>query len=163
MKTMRLLLVMTGVILSVSCMFLGGRSVAAPAPSAREQMVGTWKLVSRVVKHADGSSNPDPYYGPKYPIGYIMYDRTGHMAVQFMGLDRPKNNSSLAYEAYFGTYTVNDQTKPPTVTHHMEGNLKPASVGMDVVRDLLIDGDKLTLVVHTETTDMNINNFVRVK
>ena len=138
------------------------QSAAAP-PSLREQLVGTWRLDSRVVRHPDGSSNPDPAYGVEYPIGYIMYDHTGHMAVQFMGLHRPNNHSSRAYDAYFGTYSVDEKATPPTVTHHMEGSLNPEAVGHDAVRDLLISGDKLTLVVHGSTPDVNVNSFSRVQ
>jgi hypothetical protein len=149
--------------LSASWGLAGARKLKKPAPSASEQIVGTWRLVSRVVKHPDGSSNPDPAYGPQYPIGYIMYDHTGHMAVQFMGLNRPDNHSSLAYDAYFGTYAVNELKTPMTVTHHVEGSLNPNGIGKDNVRDLIINGDEMTLVVHTSAPDLNINTFTRMK
>jgi hypothetical protein len=142
--------------------FRAKKSAAAP-PSLKEQLIGTWRLAARDVRHPDGTSNPDPQYGPEYPIGYIMYDNTGHMGVQFMGLHRPNNHSSLAYDAYFGTYSVNEKANPPTVTHHIEGSLNPGSVGHDNVRDLLLNGDKMMLVVHTSTPDVNINSFSRVK
>ena len=137
----------------------------APAPPAvQEQLIGTWKLVARDVVRPDGTSNPDPAYGPKYPLGYIMYDQTGHMAVQFMGLDRPDDQSSKAYDAYFGTYTINEKTRPMTVTHHMEGSLNPRNVGRDAVRDLLLDGDSLKLIVHNgNNANVNVNTFIRVK
>jgi hypothetical protein len=143
--------------------FFGARTAAGPAPFVKDQLIGTWRLVSRDVQHADGTSNPDPAYGPEYPIGYVMYDRTGHMAVQFMGRNRPNDHSDRAYDAYFGTYSVNEQTKPATVTHHMEGNLNPDNVGKDNVRDLILDGDNLALVVHTAGPDLHVNRFVRVK
>ena len=151
------------VVLPASYGLTSARKLKKPVPSASEQLVGTWRLVSRVVKHPDGGSNPDPAYGQRYPIGYIMYDHTGHMAVQFMGLNRPDNHSSLAYEAYFGTYTVDEQKNPMTVTHHVEGSLDPNDIGKDNVRDLAINGDEMTLVVHTSTPDININTFTRVK
>ena len=163
MRITRAIVVGGLIVLSASWGLTSARKLKKPAPSAAEQLIGTWRLVSRVVKHPDGTSNPDPTYGPKYPIGYIMYDRTGHMAVQFMGLDRPDNHSSLAYDAYFGTYTVNESKIPMTVTHHLEGSLNPSGVGHDNVRDLIINGDNLTLVVHTATPDVNINTFTRVK
>jgi len=51
------------------------------------------------------------------------------------------------YEAYFGTYTV-DETNH-TVTHHLEGALTAADVGRNLVRQFQISGDQLTIVVRT--------------
>jgi hypothetical protein len=134
------------------------------AASVKEQIVGTWRLVARDVVHPDGTSALDPAYGPKYPIGYIMYDATGHMAVQFMGLDRPDDGSSRGYEAYFGTYTIDEASRPMKVTHHMEGSVDPREVGGDKVRDLLLSGDELKIVVHnTRNANVNVNTFTRVR
>ena len=163
MKITRAIIAVAVVVSSVSWGTVLAGKPAAPQTSLKDELVGTWKLVSRVVRHADGSTNLDPGFGKQYPIGYIMYDRTGHMAVQFMGLDRPDNQSSAGYEAYFGTYTVDDRANPPTVTHHIEGSLRPGGVGKDFTRDLLLKGDSLTLVVHTETPDLHVNSFTRVK
>jgi hypothetical protein len=159
----RAIIVMAILALAISWgSFRAQKSAAAP-PSQKEELIGTWRLDSRVVRHPDGTSYPDPQYGPESPIGYIMYDNTGHMAVQFMGLHRPNNHSSLAYDAYFGTYSVDEKANPPTVTHHIEGSLNPGSVGHENVRDLLLTGDKMMLVVHTSTPDLNSNTFSRVK
>jgi len=49
-------------------------------PSARDRLIGTWRLVSAENVQPDGSSQPFPEYGP-HPIGYLMYDSTGHMCV----------------------------------------------------------------------------------
>ena len=137
---------------------------AAPAPSIKDQVVGTWKLVARDVVRPDGTSTLDPAYGPKYPIGYIMYDRTGHMAVQFMGLDRPNDQSSRAYNAYFGTYTIDETSRPPKVSHHMEGSLDPRDIGQTAVRDVLLNGDELKIVVrNNNNANVNVNTFTRVK
>jgi hypothetical protein len=137
---------------------------APPVPSVKDQVIGTWKLVARDVVHPDGTSTLDPAYGPKYPIGYIMYDKTGHMAVQFMGLDRPNDGSARAYDAYFGTYTIDETSDPPKVTHHREGSLNPRDIGGDVVRDALLNGDELKLVVHNNNNaNLNVNTFQRVK
>jgi hypothetical protein len=137
---------------------------AARVASLKEQIVGTWRLVARDVVHPDGTSTLDPEYGAKYPIGYIMYDNTGHMAVQFMALDRPNDQSSRGYDAYFGTYTIDETSQPPKVTHHREGSLNPRQVGGNVVRDLLLNGDELKLVVHNNNNrNVNVNTFRRVK
>ena len=127
------------------------------------QLVGTWRLISRVVRLEDGTAVQDPGLGTT-PTGYLIYDSSGHMAVQLMRLDRPTaidcgtsgpaspDNSSQSvngYDAYFGTYTV-DETNH-TVTHHLEGALTAADVGKSLVRDFQVSGDKLTIVVRTNS------------
>jgi len=85
------------------------------------------------------------------------------MAAQLMRLDRPmaidcgtpgpapsENSQSVnGYDAYFGTYTV-DETKH-TVTHHLEGALAAADVGKNLVREFQVSGDKLTIIVRTNS------------
>lgn len=164
MKTKRAIVV--GAVL-VSLIVFGlarAQRPAPPAQSVKDQLIGTWKLVARDVVRPDASSTLDPAYGPKYPIGYIMYDQTGHMAVQFMALDRPNDQSSRGYNAYFGTYTIDESSRPMKVTHHMEGSLDPRDIGGANVRDLLLNGDELKIVVHnTNNSNVNVNTFTRVK
>lgn len=164
MKIMRVLAA-GAVLASVAALgIVRAQQPATRVPRLKEQVIGTWRLVARDVVHPDGTSTMDPDYGPKYPIGYIMYDNTGHMAVQFMGLDRPNDQSSRGYDAYFGTYTIDETSQPPTVTHHREGSLNPRQVGGNVVRDLLLNGDELKLVVHNNNdSNVNVNTFRRVK
>jgi len=164
MRTRRAMVV--GVVLAslAGLGFTGAQQPAAPAPSVKDQVIGAWRLVARDVVRPDGSSSLDPAYGPKYPIGYIMYDKTGHMAVQFMALDRPNDQSSRGYNAYFGTYTIDETSRPMKITHHMEGSLDPRDIGRDNVRDLLLNGDQLKIVVHnSNNANVNVNTFTRVK
>jgi Lipocalin-like domain len=60
------------------------------------QLVGTWRLISRVVTLEDGTAVQDPGLG-KTPSGYLMYDSSGHMAAQLMRPDR------VALGTYWGT------------------------------------------------------------
>jgi hypothetical protein len=128
------------------------------------QLVGTWRLISRVIRLEDGTAVQDPGLGSA-PKGYLIYDSSGHMAVQLMRPDRPtavdcstsgstpSDNSPQflsGYEAYFGTYTV-DETNH-TVTHHLEGALAAPDVGRDFVRQIQVSGDKLTIVVRTSSS-----------
>ena len=98
------------------------------------------------------------------PKGYLIYDSSGHMAVQLLRPERtiaidcstsnsvPNNNSPQllnGYEAYFGTYTM-DETNH-TVTHHLEGALAAADVGRNLIRQFQVSGDKLTIVVRTSS------------
>src|SRR5580765_1310829 len=95
----------------------GGRR-RVPAASLRERMIGTWKLESRTVKKPDGSVAPLP--GWDGAVGYITYDRTGFMSLQFMQLNRTKESGATSYTAYFGPFTVDEKTK--TVMHHHAGD-----------------------------------------
>src|SRR6266849_10399061 len=126
------------------------------------QLVGTWRLISRVVRLEDGTAVQEGL--GTTPKGYLMYDSSGHMAVQLLRPDRPtaidcsssgaapSDNSPLllnGYEAYFGTYTI-DETNH-TVTHHLEGALAAADVGRNLIRQFRVSGDKLTIVVRTSS------------
>ena len=129
--------------------------------ASRAQLIGTWKLISRAVKLEDGTAVQDQGLG-NAPKGYLMYDSSGHMAVQLMRVDRPlaidcgtassaaSDNSPQilsGYEAYFGTDTVDEANH--TVTHHLEGALTAADVGRNLVRQFQLSGDQLTIVVRT--------------
>src|SRR5215471_4822963 len=99
---------------------------------SQNQLVGTWRLISRVVTTGDGTIVRDPGLGAA-PIGYLMYDSSGHVVAEIMKTDRPTvidcslstaapvNNSQSVngYDAYFGTYTIDPAIH--TVTHHLEG------------------------------------------
>jgi lipocalin-like protein len=126
------------------------------------QLVGTWRLISRVVMLEDGTVVQDPGLG-KTPRGYLIYDSSGHMAAQLMRLDRPTtidcgtsgpapsdNSQSVnGYDAYFGTYTIDETSH--TVTHHLEGALAAADVGKNLSREFRVSGDKLTIIVRTNS------------
>src|SRR5437879_4880902 len=131
-----------------------------PAPSLRDQMIGTWKLDSRVTKKPDGSVSPLP--GWDRAPGYIAYDPTGFMSVQFMQLHRTKESGATGYTAYFGTYTVDASTK--TVTHHIIGDVNPDGVGANQPREVVLDGDALSLYIrNANSPNVNINSFRRMK
>jgi Lipocalin-like domain len=126
------------------------------------QLVGTWRLISRVVRSEDGTAVQDPGLG-KTPIGYLIYDSSGHMAAQLMRPGRPiaidcgatspapsENSQSInGYDAYFGTYTIDETSH--TVTHHLEGALAAADVGKNLVREFQVSGDRLAIIVRTNS------------
>ena len=137
-----------------------GQTVPAKADDAKK-LVGTWRLVSRNDTLADGRSFVEPSLDAA-PLGYLMYDATGHVAVQLMRRNRtaadtqassPSSQPSIAvpaalngYEAYFGTYTVEETAH--TVTHHVEGAMVLANVGKYLVRNYSFQGahdDRLAL------------------
>ena len=128
---------------------------ARPAMTAAARIVGTWELVTRTVRRADGTAVVDPVLGEK-PIGRLAYDTSGAMSLQMMRAGRksaigtptnPADQSNArvitGYDSYFGRYTVDE--KADTVTHHVQGSLFPEDVGDDWIRPFTLDGDTLTL------------------
>jgi hypothetical protein len=123
----------------------------------KEQIVGTWKLMS-----AEDRSSPDvpwvPYTFGNPPSGYFIYDATGYASIQIMTVppqtiatpDSPTPAEALAifngYIAYYGTYTI-DETN---ITVEVEGAWDPSQVGTaqprpyQLVGDTLIIGDQIT-------------------
>ena len=123
---------------------------------------GTWQLVSRIDTTAAGERRPEPSLGED-PIALLIYDRNGHFAAQFMRRDRSvnvpdgpsgaKNNSRAqgGYDAYFGTYTVDDAHG--TVTQHLLGALSREHVGAVLTRAMQVQGDTLVISLDTNAAD----------
>lgn len=119
-----------------------------------DKLVGTWRLVS-VENYSDGLPVAYPY--GRNPVGLLIYDRTGHMAIQIMatphpgvasGDDRritPEEKIALfdAYTAYFGTYTVD--VERAVITHRVEGDIADVYVGKNQARPFELAGDSLVL------------------
>ena len=130
--------------------------------SLRSRLIGTWRLVSREDRNAAGERRVDPGLGAD-PLGLLIYDAGGNFAAQFMGRDRGEtsqasaaagsNNTSAVngYDAYFGTYTVDEKTG--TVTQSLSAALSPANVGMVVTRALKVEGDALVIELATTRPD----------
>ena len=132
-------------------------SVRASALSAT--LPGTWQLQSRVDITASGERRLEPSLGED-PVALLIYDRSGHFAAQFMRRDRSvmipdgpggaKNNSRAqgGYDAYFGTYTIDDERA--TVTQTLLAALSAENVGHVLTRAMEVRDD--TLVIRLETT-----------
>ncbi len=95
-------------------------------------------------------------------MGTIIYTPEGRVATQSMVLPRPVvppvpegpgqvtawapeqvRQVVETYDAYFGTYEVDETTH--VVTHHVEGELRPDHVGASYRRRYEVDGDRLVL------------------
>lgn len=63
------------------------------------------------------------------------------------------NNSRAqgGYDAYFGTYTVDDARG--TVTQRLSGALSAENVGQVLTRSMIVDDDTLTIEVQTAASD----------
>jgi hypothetical protein len=115
-------------------------------------LVEKWRLVSYERHEADGSIS---YPYSSTPVGLLIYDNDGRMAVQVMAPNRPtlsleSDNEPATmkavidgYIAYFGKYEVDWDTG--VVVHRVEGSLNPGGVGSDLKRTFQLDGTRLTL------------------
>ena len=134
MKTHRRVAAIGFILLVVGCGLPGRASTQSPR-GAREQVVGAWQLESRTVRKANGEVAVDPVLGQQ-PTGRLFYDASGNMMLQMMRQQRaqsisvPSNPQDaknprivLGYDAYLGTFQVNEQEG--TITHHVEGSLFP--------------------------------------
>ena len=137
--------------------------------SDKEDIVGTWTLDAFEVLGEDGSWEayrgqvPDAYFKRigSAPLGMIIYDAAGNMAVQIMGSDRAQLVSDdivnldasdikpayTGYSAYFGTYELREADG--IVIHRRTGNLIPNYVGSEVQRAYQLEGDTLILSAAT--------------
>ena len=119
-----------------------------------KQFVGTWRLVSAVQTLADGTTRPNPVYGPG-GVGYIIYGDSGRVCVVNINPSRPqwKNESSPTEAevrsavhgmiAYAGSYEVNHEQG--TVIHHIEVDAIPNRVGTHQKRFFIFSGNRLIL------------------
>lgn len=126
------------------------------------ELPGTWLLQSRIDVMPNGAAHPDPLLGSD-PVALLIYDRTGHFSAQFMKRVRSspaqaaapnaKNNTQAqdGYDAYFGTYTVDDANS--TVTQRLMGSLSPSNVGMVLTREMQVSGDQLVIRLNTTAAD----------
>ncbi len=130
-----------------------------------DALVGTWRLTFRQDKTQSGEILEEPTLGAD-PYGLLIYDRAGNFAAQFMKRERSlmdateampnstgeNNTRALAgYDAYFGTYTVDDESG--LVTQVLVGALSPENVGQVVTRALEVDGDALIIRLKTTSAD----------
>jgi len=144
------------------------QSETQPA-SVQAQLIGSWRLASRVSRREDGQVEADAGLAST-PLGVLIYDRSGHVAAQLSRRDRTvamigeecqaaattkgtadTAQTVLGYDAYFGTYSVNE--KDGIVIHHLEAALFPGDVGKDIARHFTISGDRLTITFNTTTRE----------
>ncbi len=133
-----------------------------PPTNLSSTLPGTWKLESRIDVTASGERRPETSLGED-PMALLIYDRAGHFAAQFMKRDRSvvipdapggvKNNSRAqgGYDAYFGTYTIDDENG--TVTQRLLGALSQENVGSVLTRAMEVRQDKLIIRIETNHAD----------
>lgn len=147
-------------ILGVSAVTLLGlamssRSAVAKQKTLKEQLIGTWLVVSNVTTSPDGTKVDT--FGPN-PKGIFIYESNGRFAIISIRAGIPKfasdnRSTGTADEnkavvqgsiAYFGTYSVNEADK--SLTAQVESATFPNWVGDTQKRKIAISGDDLTFL-----------------
>jgi len=108
-----------------------------PDADVARQFFGAWRYVGTTF---DGKLREDRGDNPP---GIIIYDPSGHMAVQIVPVREQRATSPMSkFLAYFGTYSIDGRAG--TVTHHRVGDLRPDGP-LEAVRQYRFEGDRLIL------------------
>jgi hypothetical protein len=130
-------------------------SVTAQTKTLKEQLVGTWTLVS--FDSFDGSGAKVPNMEGRDLKGLVIFTDNGRMSVQYIAdypkiasKDRlkttPEEEKAVAHGvlSYFGTYSVNEAEN--TMSYRIERSSFPNQVtGMDAKRVVTLTGDELKI------------------
>jgi hypothetical protein len=135
---------------------LSAAGAVGQQPSLKEQLVGTWTLVSWEQKKSDGTKLQR--YGAK-PAGIAFFDAGRRYIITVMQSGRAGYASNALWQGtveenkatadgtitYFGTYSVDEVER--SIVVHVEGSSFPNWNGTDQKRFVAIAGDQLTLTV----------------
>ena len=137
-------------------------SAVAQTKPLKDQLVGTWTVVSWEQTNKDGGKQQDFGSNPK---GVASFDANGHFFVMFARPDLPKIASpdrtkvspqeaqaiNVGSIAYFGTYTLDEPSK--TVSLRIESSTYPNQLGAEAKRVIKsITADELK---YTNTTPVS--------
>jgi Lipocalin-like domain len=145
-------LTLTAIALLCLGLALSAGDAGAQQKSLKQQLTGTWILVSVDNTAPDGKKQQ--LFGPN-PKGIQILDASGRYAQIIVHPDRPKfkvnnrlkgtpeENMAAVHgtTATFGTWTVDEASK--TVTVHYEGSMFPNQAGTDAKRTVSVTGDEL--------------------
>ena len=111
--------------------------MSAPGSSEiAQRFFGAWRYLGSKIDGQPRTDRTDPR-------GIIIYDPSGHMAVQIMpGRHEQATAPASTFICYFGTWSIDENAR--TVTHHREGDLR-ADGEIDAVRQYEFVGDRLIL------------------
>jgi hypothetical protein len=135
----------------------------AQKQSFKEQLVGTWTLLSWEQKKKDGTKVQR--YGTS-PKGIAFFDAGGRYIITVMRSDRAPYSSNALWQGtpeenketadgtitYFGTYSINEADS--SIAIHVEGSSFPNWNGTDQKRFVAIAGDQLILTLRPPAGDV---------
>ncbi len=140
-----------------------GAGLTLPVVGAlAHDLVGTWRLLSRIDRDGSGDAVDEPSLGSD-PLALLYFDAKGNFAAQFMRRDRnaavtapaftAQNNTTAVggYDAYFGTYEVDEASGD--VRTHLVAALSPSHVGATLMRNMKVEDGKLIIRLTTTTPD----------
>lgn len=133
-------------------------STTAQQKTLKEQLVGSWTLVSTETTAANGTK--EQAFGPN-PKGILILDAGGWYALVQARPDRPKFSSSVrsetpaaefgeaakAFAANFGTWSVDEAGK--TLVRKYVSALIPNNEGLETKASVGLAGDELRLAGET--------------
>ncbi|HEV2217967.1 MAG TPA: lipocalin-like domain-containing protein [Candidatus Dormibacteraeota bacterium] len=129
--------------------------------SLAQELIGTWRLLSRIDLDASGKPVDEPTLGSD-PLALLFFDGAGNFAAQFMKRDRreevaapvftAQNNTTAigGYDAYFGAYDVDATTGD--VRTRLIGALAPRHVGATMIRNMKVEDGHLVIRLTTTAT-----------
>lgn len=131
--------------------------------SLKDQLVGTWTLLSWEQKKGGGTKIERYGAGPK---GVAFFDAGGRYIITVMRSDRAKYASNTLWQGtpeenketadgtitYFGTYSANEADS--SIAIHIEGSSFPNWNGTEQKRFVAIAADQLTLTVRPPAGDI---------
>jgi hypothetical protein len=130
----------------------------AQQKSLKEQLVGTWTLVSVTDVYQDGRKEKS--WGPAVK-GAVSFDGNGNVMLMIIGADLPNpsgkpQESSRMVVAYFGTYSVDEAAK--TVTYTAKRATTPSFDGLARKASITVNGDELVQTSASITTPQGTFN-----
>jgi hypothetical protein len=141
----------------------------AQQKSIKDQLVGTWNLISNETTPPNGPKSQP--YGAN-PKGILIFEAGGRYVEVDGAANRPKFKSAgqptaeeLAattlghFAANFGTWSVNEADK--TLTRHYELALRPNNEGTDFKNSVNLAGDELKLGGVVPSTGIKVDYVYR--